>query len=67
MSSSQILTSENWTDVISNVLISERGQVQTVIAAIFLAGWLLFAYCTSSHCTHVCVLYAEFLFRFQSS
>lgn len=41
----QILSSENWTDVLNNVLTSERGQFQIAVAAAFLAIWLLFAYC----------------------
>ncbi|CEQ42955.1 SPOSA6832_04831 [Sporobolomyces salmonicolor] len=40
-----ILSSENWTDVINTVLSAEQGQVQIVIAAVFLCGWMFFSYC----------------------
>jgi len=40
----QILSSENWTDVANNVLTNEKGQMQIVIAALLLSGWVLFGY-----------------------
>ncbi|KAK4699999.1 hypothetical protein P7C70_g6253, partial [Phenoliferia sp. Uapishka_3] len=40
----QLLSSENWTTPLETVLTNEVGQVQIVIAAAFLAGWMLFAY-----------------------
>ncbi|GAA5915927.1 hypothetical protein JCM5296_002066 [Sporobolomyces johnsonii] len=40
----QILSSENWTTVINTVLSAEQGQVQIVIAAVFLCGWMFFSY-----------------------
>ncbi|GAA5872257.1 hypothetical protein JCM8547_004796 [Rhodosporidiobolus lusitaniae] len=40
----QILSSENWTTVIQTALSSTRGQVQIVITAIFLCGWMFFSF-----------------------
>ncbi|GAA5835858.1 hypothetical protein JCM9279_002122 [Rhodotorula babjevae] len=40
----QILSSENWTDPLKTVLASQRGQVQIAISAIFLCGWMIFAF-----------------------
>jgi len=40
----QILSSENWTDVANNVLSSQQGQMQIVIASLLFAGWVLFGY-----------------------
>ncbi|KPV76292.1 uncharacterized protein RHOBADRAFT_52318 [Rhodotorula graminis WP1] len=40
----QILSSENWTDPLKTVLSSQRGQVQIAITAIFICGWMLFAF-----------------------
>ena len=38
------MCSENWTDILDSVLSSEIGQVQIVLAAAFMAGWMLFGY-----------------------
>ncbi|GAA5899990.1 hypothetical protein JCM8208_005559 [Rhodotorula glutinis] len=40
----QILSSENWTDPLKTVLSSQRGQFQIAITAIFICGWMLFAF-----------------------
>lgn len=40
----QILTSENWTDVMNNILTNQAGQLQIAISAIFLSLWMLFSY-----------------------
>ncbi|KAL8283193.1 hypothetical protein RQP46_005971 [Phenoliferia psychrophenolica] len=40
----QILSSENWTTPLETVLTNEIGLVQTVIAAAFLSGWMLFSF-----------------------
>ncbi|GAA6064276.1 hypothetical protein JCM10212_000978 [Sporobolomyces blumeae] len=40
----QILSSENWTDVVNTVLSSEIGQFQIAIAAIFLSVWMFFGF-----------------------
>lgn len=40
----QILTSENWTDVLNNILTNQSGQLQIAISAIFLSLWMLFSY-----------------------
>ncbi|WVO12615.1 hypothetical protein L204_100220 [Cryptococcus depauperatus] len=39
----QIFSSENWTDILYNVMGAERSYKQTAIAAIFICGWFLFA------------------------
>lgn len=41
----QILTSENWTDVLNNVLTSQTDQFQLAVSAAFLSIWMLFSYC----------------------
>jgi len=41
----QIFSSENWTDVLYLSMTAEVGLGQTVIIAIFLTCWLLFANC----------------------
>ncbi|GAA6002036.1 hypothetical protein JCM10207_003048 [Rhodosporidiobolus poonsookiae] len=40
----QILSSENWTDVLKTGLANETGQFQIVLCAVFLAGWMLFSF-----------------------
>ncbi|WVR06351.1 hypothetical protein IAU60_003382 [Kwoniella sp. DSM 27419] len=40
----QLFSSENWTDVLYNVMGAEEQFHQNIIAAIFLCGWLLFSY-----------------------
>jgi hypothetical protein len=42
----QILSSENWTDVVNTVLSSQTGVFQIVISAIFLSVWMFAGYCT---------------------
>ncbi|WVQ96668.1 hypothetical protein IAU59_003774 [Kwoniella sp. CBS 9459] len=39
----QIFSSENWTDILYNVMGSEDQYKQNIIAAIFLCGWFLFS------------------------
>ncbi|OCF43572.1 high-affinity cell membrane calcium channel [Kwoniella heveanensis CBS 569] len=39
----QIFSSENWTDILYNVMGSEGQYKQNIIAAIFLCGWFLFS------------------------
>lgn len=41
----QIFSSENWNDVLFNAISAEKQAKQAVLAAIFLAGWFLFANC----------------------
>lgn len=68
----QILSSENWTDVVNTVLSSETGRLQIVLAAIFLSGWMFFGYCESllyhaqnTYCAHLSLysLYRKFVHR----
>ncbi|GAA6055172.1 hypothetical protein JCM3770_002218 [Rhodotorula araucariae] len=40
----QVLSSENWTDVLTTVLSSQRGQLQIALSAIFLCGWMIFSF-----------------------
>ncbi|GAA5936330.1 calcium channel protein CCH1 [Sporobolomyces koalae] len=40
----QILSSENWTDILNTVLSSEKGRLQIVLAAVFLSSWMFFGY-----------------------
>jgi len=40
----QILSSENWTDPLKTVLSSQRGQFQIALSAIFICGWMVFAF-----------------------
>ncbi|GAA6010255.1 hypothetical protein JCM11491_005413 [Sporobolomyces phaffii] len=40
----QILSSENWTDIVNTVLSSEKGVFQIVLAAMFLSAWMFFGY-----------------------
>jgi voltage-dependent calcium channel len=41
----QIFSSENWPTVLYAVIKAEASLGQTVVVAIFIAGWLLFANC----------------------
>ena len=41
----QILSSENWTDIVNTALSSEEGVFQIVISAIFFSAWMFFGYC----------------------
>jgi hypothetical protein len=45
---SQILSSENWTDILTTVISSEKGQFQIVVACVFLCGWMFFSFCAPS-------------------
>ncbi|GAA6051051.1 Calcium-channel protein CCH1 [Rhodotorula toruloides] len=36
----QILSSENWTDILKTVLANEKGALQIVLAGVFLCGWM---------------------------
>ncbi|GAA5898852.1 calcium channel protein CCH1 [Sporobolomyces salmoneus] len=40
----QILSSENWTDIVNTVLSSEVGVFQIVISAIFFSAWMFFGF-----------------------
>ncbi|GEM06733.1 calcium channel subunit Cch1 [Rhodotorula toruloides] len=40
----QILSSENWTDVLKTVLANEKGALQVVLAGVFLCGWLFVSF-----------------------
>lgn len=44
----QVFSSENWTNVLYGAIDAEKGLGQSVLLAVFISGWFLFANCKSS-------------------
>ena len=42
----QVLSSENWTDVLYTAAVAEKPFGQSALIALFLSAWFLFANCT---------------------